>query len=347
MMIERVGIITIFDLNNYGNRLQSYAVNYVLKSLNKEPENIVNLNKGIIRVYLKINLSFLFIGTKKEEAKRGQIFSKFTKMYGNTSYRYTKSRYDFVICGSDQIWNPSWAGTPEMFGNFADKSKRIAYAASFGVSEIPKEKKEYYKKYLSEMKAISVREEAGARIVKELTGRDAEVLVDPTLMLDKNEWRKISKKPRFYDNKKYILTYFLGSVDKKYRQYIDNIAKTKEYEIINLEEENPNEYWNSTGPAEFIWLIEHREVTFTDSFHGSVFSVLMNVPFIVFERNDNQASMSSRIDTLLKTLQIPDRRFNNQTIEQVMNKDYTHIPAILERERNKAIKFLKDAMEIE
>lgn len=342
--MKKVGIVTIYDLNNYGNRMQNYAVKYVIRSLYHRKVKEFSM----IRHFLTLKL---YIIMKNNPIKRLIKFYFFSKRSRDIEYicDYNDDKYDFIICGSDQIWNPSWtkAGTPEMFGAFADKSKRIAYAASFGVSEIPKEKKEYYKKYLSEMKAISVREEAGARIVKELTGRNAEVLVDPTLMLDKNEWRKVSKKPRFYDNKKYILTYFLGTVDKKYRQYIKNIAKTKEYEIINLEGERQNQYWYSTGPAEFIWLIEHCEVMFTDSFHGSVFSVLMNVPFIVFERNDNQASMSSRIDTLLKTLQIPDRRFNNQTIEQVMNKDYTHIPAILEIERNKAIKFLKDAMDIE
>ena len=96
-----------------------------------------------------------------------------------------------------------------------------------------------------------------------------------------------------------------------------------------------------------MYLIDNAEHIFTDSFHGTVFSILFEKQFTVFNRIEGGKSMSSRIDTLLKTLQIPDRRFNNQTMEQVMNKDYTHIPAILERERNKVIKFLKDAMEIE
>lgn len=340
--MKKVGIVTIFNLNNYGNRLQNYAVNYVLKSLSKEPENIVKLNKVSIKAYLKINFGFLF-GAKKEEVKRGKLFSKFTKMYGNTSYRYIKSKYDYIVCGSDQIWNPD-IYDDFYFANFAEKNKRISYAASFGLPEIPSDKREKYKRYLSEMKAISVREDVGAKIVKELTKRDSEVLIDPTLMLDKKDWQRISEKPEFYNEKKYILTYFLGNINEKHREYIEYIAESQNYEIIDLNAEKPSKYWYLTGPSEFIWLIEHCELMCTDSFHGSVFSVLMDVPFIVFDRQGQHNNMGSRIDTLLETLQLSDRRFNNQTIDMILEKEYFHIPNILCRERSKAINFLKNAM---
>lgn len=339
--MNKIGVVTLYGMDNYGNRLQNHAVKTVLTLLRND--KVKELNEINHLLFIKL------CKMTKIHLKRMIRFYSFSNKGHDIEFLcdYRDNKYNYIICGSDQIWNPTFAGRSFYFAAFAPQEKRIAYAASFGVSEIPEEKKEEYTHYLSEMKAISVREEAGAKIVKELTGRDAEVLIDPTLMLYKEEWEKVSKKPKFGVGKKYILTYFLGNVCEEQSQYIKNISTEKGYRIINLEGENPNKYWYSTGPAEFIWLIEHCEVMFTDSFHGSVFSVLMDVPFIVFDRNDKQASMSSRIDTLLSTLQLEDRRFCNQSGDKIFEKNYAHIPAILEKERKKAIDYLKNAMELD
>lgn len=344
--MRKIGIITLYGMDNYGNRLQNYAMNNELSQIGIKPKNYVQCKFDI-----KLKM-FVYIIMHKgvNAAKRYIIFNHFDKNVKN-NYVYQQemnkeSKYNYFICGSDQIWNPD-IFKPFYFAAFALPEKRIAYAASFGVSEIPEHKKEIYTRYLNEMKAISVREEAGAKIVKELTGRDVPVLIDPTLMLDKEDWRRISKKPKYKIGDKYILTYFLGEISDKRNSYIENIAKNNGLQIIRLEASNPNKYWYGTGPAEFIWLIEHCSLMCTDSFHGSVFSVLMDVPFIVFEREDKLKSMSSRIDTLLSTLKLEDRRFDNQNGEEIFKKEYEHIPEILKTERDKAINFLKDAMELE
>ena len=348
---KNIGVVTLTAMNNfinnYGNRLQNYAVHYIASIIGTDVKNYVNCKSDI-----KLKM-FVYITMHKgvNAAKRYIIFNHFDKNVKN-NYVYQQemnkeSKYNYFICGSDQIWNPEYAGRPFMFAAFAPPEKRIAYAASFGVSEIPEHKKEIYTRYLNEMKAISVREEDGAKIVKELTGRDVPVLIDPTLMLDKEDWQKVSKKPKYKISDKYILTYFLGEISEKRNSYIENIAKNNGLQIIRLEEHVPNKYWYGTGPAEFIWLIEHCSLMCTDSFHGSVFSVLMDVPFIVFEREDKLKAMSSRIDTLLSTLRLEDRRFNNQIGEEIFKKEYAHIPEILKTERDKAIDFLKNAMELE
>lgn len=378
----KVGIVTIIDNDNYGNRLQNYATEKVLNKIGVDCKTIrlENENGNILKtslkqisiidkfkisylksyytyckkqIYRKINRKYIHANLKK----RRTCFKKFSDQYIKyTNFELKQNKYDlnelsyfdYFVCGSDQIWNPYFLQTSGIyFLDFADYERSVSYAASFGIRHIPQEVRKKYLEWLSNIKYLSVREKEGAKIIKELINKKAEVLVDPTLMLNKDEWKEISKKPSIKINDKYVFCYFLGPIDSKIKKYISKFASRRRYKMVNLERENPNQYWYSTGPAEFIWLIEHCEVMFTDSFHGSVFSVLMNIPFIVFERNGTQVSMNSRIDTLLNTLQIPDRKFNNQTIEQVMNKDYTHIPAILERERNKAIKFLKDAMEIE
>lgn len=338
--MKKIGIVTIYDLSNYGNRLQNYAVKKVLR-------NICDATvKEISAVNHFLALKNL-IQYRKASYKRMLKFYRFSERSRDIEYLcdYNDEEYDYVICGSDQLWNPLWSDNKFTFATFATKAKRIAYAASFGVSKIPEEKKSQYIKYLSEMKAISVREEAGAKIVKDLTGRDAEVLIDPTLMLDKVDWISVARKPKNFRKKNYIMIYFLGEIDSEYRNYIEKTAREMECEIVNLEKETPNNYWNSVGPAEFIWLIEHCSLFCTDSFHGSIFSILMEVPFVVFERKSSIGSMSSRFDTLLKKFQLEDRKYNNESAEKILDINYSHVSMILEKERKKAYDFLKAAIQ--
>ena len=343
--MKKIAIITLQGMWNYGNRLQNYAVSTVLsKKLDNISYNIleskyVSKPRMILSYLIKKNLSSF----------RYLKFLNFNKLYSKDIVisNSFNCNFDYVVCGSDQIWNLGNSNNSLFFGSIISKEKRIAYAASFGVSQIPDEYKENYKKKLSEMKAISVREDSGAKIVKELTGRDVPVLIDPTMMLTKDEWCKIEKKPKFCKkNKKYIFTYFLGKVMDEYRSYIEKFAKESNCEVINLEFYKHNKFWYRTGPREFIWLINNCTAMFTDSFHGSVFSILMNVPFIVFDRDGNGAGMGSRIDTLLDKFDLYDRKFSNQNMQQVFKIDYSHIEPILSVERKKSIDFLKDAMEI-
>ena len=339
-------IFTLIGFENYGNKLQNYALSEILKKF-----------FGICETYLpqsRINCEAhkAFNALLKRKfiyyIKRTSIFVKFSvKNIPSKIYNRKKEKptIDYIICGSDQIWNP-FVVKEESFGTFAPPEKRISFSASFGVSEIPESKKEFYKKHLNEMKAISVREQAGVEIVKELTGRDATLLVDPTMMLSKEEWQKVSKKPKFSVPEKYIFTYFLGNVTDEMREFIDKVAKENDMQIINLEAKEPNNYWYRSGPSEFVWLIEHASIVLTDSFHGSVFSIINEAPFVVFDRVENIECMNSRIDTLLSTLKLEDRRFDKIDMNKLFEKEYSHVPEILEREKKKAIEFLKNAMEI-
>ena len=346
--MKRIGVVSIFDLYNYGNRLQSYATIEFLKKFGFKTRNIIRIKLYRTRRVIR-DLLDLFFAKDKEAVSRKKLFMRFsTKNISKDLYYKAKAlkNYAYIICGSDQIWNYEFAGHEYFFGTIAPPEKRIAFSASFGVSEIPESKKEFYKKHLNEMKAISVREQAGVEIVKELTGRDATLLVDPTMMLSKEDWQKVSKKPRFSVPEKYIFTYFLGNVTDEMREFIDKVAKENDMQIINLEAKEPNNYWYSSGPSEFVWLIEHASIVLTDSFHGSVFSIINEAPFVVFDRVENIECMNSRIDTLLSTLKLEDRRFDKIDMNKLFEKEYSHVPEILEREKKKAIEFLKNAMEI-
>ncbi len=345
--MKRCGIATLIGFFNYGNRLQNYAIVQVLRKLNYKP---VNFSKSSRFSYYKNNLSKLLRGKISFES-----FQRFNR-FMHTDLKMIKSKYvcdktlegskkvDYLLLGSDQIWNPNW-GDEYYFGNFADPKKRIAFVASFGLTDIPEDKKSNYIKYLNEMKAISVREEAGAEIVKALTGRDAEVLIDPTMMISKEEWHAVAKKPSFKIDKKYVLTYFLGEVSEKRQAYVKSVCEKYDLSLIDLTAKNQNKYWNKTDPMGFIWLIEHCSLMLTDSFHGTVFSILMEVPFLVFEREDSHGEMSSRLQTLLKKFDLQDNIFKDEINDNMLKADYSHIPEILKAEREKTISFLKNAME--
>lgn len=374
--MEKIGIITLNGYVNYGNRLQNYALQEVLKTYNYEVETIwviINKNKPSDFTFRE-KVVRTFSNTPKENLQKikGKIMGKlvndnlyqqrmenfktFSKRYiHETSYKISKDNipkgledeYDFFVTGSDQVWNPFFRkGDPTYFLTFAPEDKRIAYAPSFGTDKIPKEFKKRYKNWISEMAHLSVREEAGAKIIKELSGRDAPVLVDPTLLLDKHQWLSIAKSPSQKPKSKYLLTYFLGDVSLSTKRYINKVAKSNELQVINLAKESEKEVFLS-GPSEFIHYINNATLFLTDSFHGGVFSILLETPFVVFNRAGKLPSMTSRIDTLLSKFKYENRHFNNiNTNEDLFNIDFNHVQPILNEEKKKAFDYIERALKV-
>lgn len=376
----KIAIVTLNGYFNYGNRLQNYAAQEVLKSLGFSVETIIVETKPSIKkdkenniierllnsggptaVLKKANNKLWHILNRNKIKNYNEIrtdrFKEFTTDYIlETNYSIAENKipsnlsdeYDYFVVGSDQVWNPSYInGSSIYFLTFCSKEKRIAFSPSFGVSEIPPNYIEQYRDWLSGMYNISVREDAGAKIIKKLTGRDVPVLVDPTLMLTKEAWLSIASVSKTKPQGKYLLTYFLGSIENEYRKKINKIAKANSLEIVNLANiKDGNAY--KTGPSEFIDYINSASVFCTDSFHGAVFSILMETPFIVFDRKSNSPSMFSRIDTLLNKFDLSSRKVENITSNnQIFNIDFTHVPQILNIERNNTSLYLKEALGLE
>ena len=242
----KVGILTINDNDNYGNRLQNYAVQEFLKKQKVEVETVRNevgvpLEKNSIyhhffrRTIRKINriITNKFLGKKNIE-NRKNAFINFTNTYIKNSSFIIKpdnipenlnDRYDYFIAGSDQVWNPHWRLKNIDILSFAEDRKRISFSASIGANDMPESKKDLFATELKKFKSISVREDRAKEIVEELTGRkDVEILLDPTMLLTKNDWDKISNKPKFEIPKKYILSYFLDGCSKKITKEIKRFA---------------------------------------------------------------------------------------------------------------------------
>jgi len=253
--------------------------------------------------------------------------------------------FDFFSVGSDQVWNPTYPHTSEIrFLFFTENKKKLTFAPSFGISELPDYLRKPYAEHLKEFPNISVREEQGAKIIKELTGKDAMVICDPTMTIKREVWESIEKKPFFSTDKPYAVTYFLGNENNKYRKYIDKIAKEKNLQVINLFDIRESDYYTA-GPAEFIYLIHHAAAVFTDSFHAAVFSIIFKKDFVVFNRIENGRSMGSRLKTLLSKFSLTDRMYENISKKDFTSPDFSSTDAIIEKERNNAIEFLKKSID--
>lgn len=349
----KVGIITITVGVNYGNRLQNYALQKVLNNLGVDVttfENVYQENtlKKKAKRYIALKKKNRIFKLKLERFK--SFNNKYIKMKETVkSYHVPKhlaNKYDCFICGSDQIWNPYFSGnTGTNFATFAPKEKRVAYAPSFGVGTIPENKKEEYKTYLEGMNYLSCRELQGVNLIKELTGIEAKVVLDPTLLLDKCEWEKIASETKYIPKKEYIVTYFLGNIENEYKQYIDDVASKNNLEVFNIMDMTDMERF-STDPSEFIHLIKNSKLVCTDSFHGTVFSVIFNKPYVLFERKSNMQNMNSRFESLKSVLELPDRNYISLYKENIFNLNYDVINKNVELERQESVEYLKDALNI-
>lgn len=372
--MKKVGLITIIDYKNYGNRLQNYAGQQVLKSLGCDVVTIVNKplqskvsGKRNIAKLLKdksfqdiVRKAISVINKKKRKSafdNKLKSFKEFSKKYINeSSYIISEGavknnlgdEFDCFIVGSDQVWNPIYRkGSSIDFLTFSPRGKRIAYAPSFGVSAIPVEYKEDYKEWIAEFKALSVREDAGANIIKNLTNREASVLVDPTVMLTKEEWLSISEPHKLKPKTPFLLTYFLGEIPKEVKSLISKLSTKYKLEVVNLGSYEQIERY-AADPSEFIDYINSANIFLTDSFHGAVFSIILEKQFIVFNRVSKVPSMNSRIDTLLTKFNLMDRKWESvKQSQDYFGADFSHTGPIFEYERSKAYSYLNIALDIE
>lgn len=339
----KVAIITIVS-RNYGNRLQNYALQSVLEILGYSAETLRRESKPKgIKQYAKTIVQMLL-------QTKGQKFKKFDKNIHFAKSVVTRDsypdnvnkQYKYFIVGSDQVWNPYYdfvAGRCD-FLEFARENQKISYAASFGVGEIPPERKIEYAKHLKTFKAISVREKQGAKIVEELVNRKVAVVLDPTLLLGESKWKKVEKKPLFYPKKKYVFVYALGDKTDRFQDKIKQLRE--KYEIFDVGSLQENGKELPVGPSEFLYLIRNAEEVLTDSFHATVFSIIFHKKFVTFNRSG--LNMNSRIESLAELVGAKDRLTECGDLNCEIEIDYANVDEILEEERRKSIDFLKNAL---
>lgn len=388
-MKKKIAIVSCYFKDNYGSQLQAYATQKIIQNYGYDVETIdvsknADFSKGKKKYYIGQLLNFNFIKTKfgmiklkidkklnKELGKnisiRNKRFKEFKKLYTLTPpyENYKKlneiaNEYEAVIVGSDQLWLPVNVVADYYTLNWVpDSVKKISYATSFGVSTIPEKYKEKYKKFLNRIDCISTREDAGQKIIKDLTERNAQVVCDPTLLFDKDEWMEIQKEERIY-NEKYILCYFLGN-SIEYRKFAEKLKEKTGYKIVSIN--HCDEYVKYSDifadekpydidPGEFVNLIRNAEYVCTDSFHGTVFSLINNKMFFSFRRHNKKSknSTNSRLDSLLERVNLKERLLDgDEEIDNVVNLkiDYEFVNKQLEKFRNDSKAFLENSLDVE
>ena len=344
--MKKAGIVTIVSYN-YGNRLQNFALQQALKQVGIDSVTIVRDKKEL---KIKNRIKKIICSIRKKTK-----FDNFCNFNRNINWskesvedfvenKKSLDNYSCFIAGSDQVWNVTFPFISEQdFLSFVPAEKRFSYAASFGINHIPDEHYQMVQDNLQKFRAVSVREESGAKLVKELTDKDAKVVLDPTMLLGKDEWAKIERKPNGNLPSNYVFTYFLG--ENKNRQFVSETAKKLGCQVVELNIFDKKFTYNNIGPAEFLYLIHHSKMVITDSFHSSVFSLLFHTPFVVCERQTGEKNMSSRIDTLLGTFNLSQCRYGeNFDLQNVLNLDFSKSDKILMQKRSESFEFITNSL---
>lgn len=355
-------IATYYKYDNYGTRLQNYALSKILKNQNIEPVTIYleqpSKKIEVKKIIKKIILNLPIIMEKQKVLvnviKKEEIFGEFNKKLNLMNFEPKQLRNinfsdSFCIAGSDQIWSPNHLknNIQDMdlfFLKFAPKEKKFAYAPSFGVNEIPKELREVYRKNLSEFNGISVREEKGKKIILDLLNIDVPIVPDPVFLLTKEEWEElINSKNLFNVDKPYILTYFLSKPNEELMKEIKNVCETNNYNHINISGNHFNEFDIIPAPDGFVRLIDEASFVFTDSFHASAFSIIMDTNFAVMKRTD--VNQFSRIETLLKKYKAENCYIdvnNREKVDLLIQKKYYIDREQLLIEREKGLEYINN-----
>ncbi len=385
---KRVGLAINYDYHDYGGMLQAYATYRKLKELGYQPEaiNIDHLKKSINKRkmgYFARNILDSSIVKEKGEVvkkkfrrkldrsfgdqldKRDAAFERFCRSHFKESVVYesweklTESchAYSAVLVGSDQLWLPSnIAGDYYTLSFVPENVNKIAYATSFGVSEIPRRQHKEAKRYLSRINHLSAREDSGKKLIRKFTGRDVPLVCDPTMLLTAEEWASDVQEKRLI-KEKYIFCYFMGD-NPWQRTFVRRLKKRtgcKIVALLHLDQyiKSDEEYADATpfdvSPTDFINLVKNAEYVCTDSFHGTVFSIIHKRTFFTFKRFSETATLSTntRIYSLLKRFQLEDRLVKQQDkVSDLMLKeiDYNKVFSILNDFREESVQYLEHSL---
>lgn len=381
-----VGLCIKYFHENYGGMLQAYATVSMLEEMGIDYEliryekewKLQDIIKALPRLLNGVLLNDKYesfrkkIGLKKHpdfaannsirmkafERFNKSLFTKLSPVYkGYENLCRESKKYSAVITGSDQLWSP--AGLPTNYYNLQfvpEEIRKVSWASSFGVSQIPWYQKKRTKDYLQRIDYISMRENRGAQIVEELSGKKVPVLMDPVFAFGKEEWnRLVPEKPVEWED--YIFCYFLGD-NPEHRAAAKKLAEESGRKIVTLRHLDQyvaaDEAFGDVAPYEvapdrFLDILRNASAVCTDSFHGTAFSIIFEKQFVVFNRYSAEArhSKNSRIDSLCENLGLADRRYSGTAdIRQKMESSipYDAIREKLQAERSRTKQYLETAL---
>lgn len=357
MSNKKIGVITFHNYDNYGAVLQSYALQECIRRYGAHPEiidyncryitnpfQIKRLkNKGFFN-YIYGAIGYLCYLPRR---KKFNVFRKkmlYSEPVNRKNIESLDGKYDVYIAGSDQIWDYHLTNFDKTyFLDFITKGKKCSYAASIGEHLPPEEYRKEYGELLSKFDRIFVRESYGSDVVEQLTGIRADCTCDPTLLLSGEEWEQMIEQPS--NNKKdYILVYQLG-VNPSFVKFVKRLKKNTGLHVEYIPFPLVGALGCSTnitaGPIEWLGLFKGAKYVVTDSFHGTVFSLLFRKPFFV--RVDGH-HVNRRVEELLTRLNLTDRIISDELTDKMLTEmvDYDSVDEILKLMRKDSLNKLSE-----
>ena len=371
----KIGIMTINSAYNYGCVLQAWAlqkyleneghqvsiINYRIPEIDntyrlfreKQRFSIAPINNlyNCLR-HVKFNL------TQAPRIRKAAKFEHFINEVMNTTQVFSSFRelvegkagkdYDVLITGSDQVWNGTITKglKPAYFLDFDHSGKRkISYAASIGKKELMNAEKEFFKNYLAEYESIAVRENSAAELLAPLVKKPVEVVLDPTLLLDREDFDTLKQSSKY--QKPYIFVHVIGK-DARLRRIVAILSEQTGLPIVQnrMKKQFPDELgrFSDAGPEEFIGLIEGAQLVITNSFHATVFAVIYEKNFITIphklnlDRLYNLLKMRSMENPLIASMEEM-----SGSVEE-LQPDYTAVKKKLKKRQQESREYLKRAV---
>lgn len=384
--MKKIGIVTLYKNNkNYGGLLQAYSTQYITSKLGYDSEvlnyetNLKNYKKNRIK-NLGLRKSFIIL-TKKINTKihllnkktkhkidlRNKKFSMFeneikhSNLLNDQNIDTYINKYNYLICGSDQVWNPGLWNNVLLLNINSYKGKKISYAASLGRAYLSNEEKNILKKQLNTYDAISVREKSFEIMLKKIIDKNVQTVLDPTFLLTKNDWNFFSKPVDSLLGKKFVFCYFLHK-NTLAKKSIKNFCLKNNLIIVNIphlqntfykyDEKFGDIKLYDIDPHNWVWLIQNSEFVFTDSFHGTAFSINNNKQFISFAngKNSDKKNINSRLYDLLNLFSLENRLVTDfKSINKYFNEpiNYETINQKVIDLRQKSLCFLETSLKNE
>ncbi|HQQ87827.1 MAG TPA: polysaccharide pyruvyl transferase family protein [Smithellaceae bacterium] len=358
----KIAILTFHKSGNYGAALQAYALARFLIQLGNEVFFIDYLPD----YYFKKEINSWFLGFRPSTIKKNIVsryrWNKFKRYLPLSTRKYitpislinNPPIADAYICGSDQIWNTSLLGrfdTNYFLGFVPDDKLRIAYAPSCAGDRKLAEHKDILNGLLKKFDALSIREENDGKFLQSLSDVNIQTVLDPTLMLGDYS-PLISKRP---NKKDYLLIYCVAEVPNNLAnivKYYSNVFKLVSIDITNWTASScANKHIKDLGPVEFLNYVYHSSFIITNSFHGTVFSVLFNKPFQVLKLAHDFSSRQVRLDNILDSLELteyvyPEKQWQNlEAAESSFKQQYIKSNKILEKLQKESRDFLLSALQ--
>ena len=363
-MKKKIGLLTFHRPINFGAILQAVALAKEIENCSGKCEIIDYINPAFEKAYPlfhKENCSsikgiiweFLMFPYRLKQKREFNIFLKknvlLTKSYKKADLKNIEKDYDAFLVGSDQVWNLTCSGNDfTYFLDFVLTKPKFSYAASFGDYHIADENKEKIKFLLDSFRDISAREQSGIEVLEEITGKKFMKTLDPTLLLNKEQWFEIIKNTGRIVKENYVLIYFMvqtPTVTCEIFKMANRIREKYGYKIVVIggsihKSKNGIIYYNATSPEEFVALFRDASYVLTSSFHGTAFSINFEKDFYSYVKPD--LAVQGRIENLLTQIDLNNRMFSLASeIEDIEVIEYSQPHTLLNNEREKSVMYLK------